>query len=52
MRTGDLVPVCLLIVRLTFVVFPDSYETFPGVCWLVLAGWVIGVVRDGVAGGA
>lgn len=52
MRTGDLVPVCLLIVRLTFVVFPDSYETFPGVCWLVLAGWVIGVVADGAAGGA
>ena len=49
---GALVPACVLTVRLTFVVFPDSYETFPGVCWLVLAGWVVGVVADGVAGGA
>ena len=49
---GALVPACVLTVRLTFVVFPDSYETFPGVCWLVLSGWVIGVVADGVAGGA
>ena len=52
MRTGALVPMCLLIGRLTFVVFPDSYEASPGGAMLVLAGWVIGVVRDGVAGGA
>ena len=26
---GALVPVCLLTVRLTFVVFPDSYKTSP-----------------------
>ena len=26
---GALVPACLLIGRLTFVVFPDSYKTFP-----------------------
>ena len=52
MRTGALVPMCLLIGRLTFVVFPDSYKASPGGAMLVLAGWVIGVVRDGVAGGA
>ena len=51
-RTGALVPMCLLIGRLTFVVFPDSYKASPGGAMLVPPGLVIGVVRDGVAGGA
>ena len=52
MRTGALVPMCLLIGRLTFVVFPDSYKASPGGAMLVPPGLVIGVVADGVAGGA
>ena len=39
---GALVPACLLTVRLTFVVFPDSYKTSPrehdgGASWV--GGW-------------
>jgi len=49
---GALVPACLLIGRLTFVVFPDSYKTSPKGTMVVLPGRVVGVVRDGVAGGA
>lgn len=42
MRTGALVPACLLIGRLTFVMFPDSYKTSPrehdgGASWV--GGW-------------
>ena len=51
MRTGALVPACLLIGRLTFVMFPDSYKTSLGGTMVVLPGWVVGVVADGVAGG-
>ena len=51
-RTGALVPMCLLIGRLTFVVFPDSYKASPGGAMLVLPGLVVGVAADGVGGGA
>ena len=50
--SGALVPACLLIGRLTFVMFPDSYKTSPKGTMVVLPGRVVGVVRDGVAGGA
>ena len=33
-KTGTFAPVCLLIGRLTFAVFPDSYKTSPGARWL------------------
>ena len=50
--SGALVPACLLIGRLTFVVFPDSYKASPGGTMVVSPGRVVGVVADGVAGGA